>query len=149
MGTQPGAAPGDASPGQGGGRGADPVPSRSLLVFCRFLRTLGGVAGGVRVGASARELALIDDQIFGADRLLGEIVLQNFAHARGVARLGRERAPRDMRGHAVMGHGAPGMVARRRLRESYVAGVTGELPAFERTHAGVTTDHLAPAVFTR
>src|SRR6476469_8543859 len=117
--------------------------SRGLLVLRRLLGALGGVARRVGVSAGTGELALVDDQIFGADRLLGEIALQNLARAGRVPGLRRQRAPRDMRGHAVMGHGAPEMLPRRRLREPHVAGIASKLAAFERSHDRVAVADLA------
>src|SRR6185312_5116780 len=95
------------------------------------------------MGADAGELAFVDDQVLGANRLLGEIALEDLARARGVAGLCRERASRDMRGHAVMRHGAPGMVLWRRLREPDVAGIARELPALQRADDGVAVADLA------
>ena len=36
--------------------------------------------------------------------------------------------------HAVMRHGAPGMIVRRRLRKPDVARIACKLPAFQRSH---------------
>src|SRR5262249_14388035 len=113
---------------------ATPLGFGCCLVLRCFLRPFGGVAGRIRMRARAGELALVNDEILGADRLLGEIALEDLASAGGIARLRRQRAARDMRGHAVMRHGAPGMIARRRLREPHVAGIASELAALERAH---------------
>src|SRR5262245_9839532 len=116
---------------------------RALLqVARRVFRALGCIASRVRMRAGARELALVDDQVLRADRLLSEVALEDLARARRVARLRRKRAARDMRGHAVMGHRAPRMIFGRRLREPDVARVTRELPALECTHDRVAVADL-------
>jgi hypothetical protein len=48
-----------------------------------------------------------------------------------------------MRRHAVMRHGAPGMVPGGGLREPDVAGITGELSAFEGANDGVAIADFA------
>ena len=48
-----------------------------------------------------------------------------------------------MRGHAVMRHGAPGMVLGRGLRKPDVAGIARELAALQRAHDGVAVADLA------
>ena len=87
--------------------------------------------------ASARELALIDDQIFVADWPALEIALQDFARAGRVTRLRGKRRAGDMRRHAMMRHAAPRMVLRRWLREPDIARIAGKLTAFERPHDGI------------
>src|SRR6516165_10665082 len=47
-----------------------------------------------------------------------------------------------MRRHTVMRHGAPGMVARRRLWEPHVSGIARELATFERAHDSITITNL-------
>src|SRR5262249_33412811 len=117
--------------------------SPRLLVLRCFLRPFGGVASRIGMRARAGELALVNDEILGPDRLLGEIAFEDLARAGGIARLRRQRAARDMRGHAVMRHSAPGMIARRRLREPHVAGIACKLAALERAHDRVTVADLA------
>jgi hypothetical protein len=46
---------------------------------------------------------------------------------------GRRARIRDVRRHAMVRHGSPGMVVGRRLREPHAAGVPSELAALERT----------------
>ena len=75
--------------------------------------------------------------------LLGEIAFEDLARAGGVARLRRQRGAGDVRRHAVMRHGAPGMVLRRRLREPDVAGIARELAALQRADDGVAVADLA------
>lgn len=72
------------------------------------LDSLGGpigphIAGGVGTGTGAGKLALIHDQVFGANGLTGEVAFQDLAHACRIACLGRERSAGDVGGHAVMG----------------------------------------------
>src|SRR5665809_18526 len=104
---------------------------------------LAGVPPGIGMSADAGELTLVHHQIFGADGLIGEIALENLARAGGIACLSRERATRNMRRHAVMRHGAPGVVLRCRLREPHVARITRELAAFQRPDDGIAIDDLA------
>src|SRR5579859_7352388 len=118
----------------GGGAGPDPAspPRRksgshgtqhSAFELGGLFRPAGGVAGAVGMGAHAGQLAALDDQIFVPDGALIEIAFEDLTHAGGITGLGRQRGARDMRGHAVMRHGAPGMILRRRLREPDVAGI--------------------------
>src|SRR5580700_9010313 len=93
--------------------------------------------------ADACELALVHHEIYGPDRLSGEIALENLARACRVACLRRERGARDMWRHTVMRHGTPGMVARRRLREPHVSRIARELTIFERAHDSITIANLA------
>src|SRR5208283_160759 len=111
--------------------------SRALLELCCFLGALRRVPGAIGVCAGARELALIDDQIFVADGPALEIALQDFARAGRVTRLRGERRAGDMRRHAMMRHAAPRMVLRCWLREPDIARIAGELAAFERPHDGI------------
>src|SRR5271157_5767802 len=79
----------------------------------------------------AGELAAIDDEIFVADRPPFEEALKDFPCSGGVSSLRRQRCPGNMRRHAVMRHGPPGMILGRGLREPHVACVACELTAFE------------------
>src|SRR6185436_20968370 len=97
--------------------------------FGGFFRALGGIALAVAVRPNAGEMTALDDQIFVADRPSFEEAFEDLARARGIARLGRQRAARNVRSHSVMRHGSPHMVARRRLGEPHVAGIAGELTA--------------------
>src|SRR5208282_6255934 len=106
--------------------------SVGVLEFCRLLGSAGCISGAIRMRPNARELAAIDDEIFVADRPPFEEALEDFPCPGRVSALRRQRCPRNMRRHAVMGHGPPGMILGRRLREPYVAGVACELTAFER-----------------
>ena len=49
----------------------------------------------------------------------------------------------------MVGHGAPGVILRRGFRVPDVAGVTGELSAFERATVASRSQILPRAVFTR
>src|SRR5262245_18739390 len=84
--------------------------------------------------ADAGELAALNDEILVADRLVGEVALQDLSDACRVPCLGRERGAGDMRRHAVMRHGAPGMILGCGLREPDVAGIACELSALQRAH---------------
>jgi len=66
--------------------------SRRHLVLRCFLRPFGGVAGRIGMRACAGEFALFNDEVLGADRLLGEIPFEDLARAGGIARLRRQRA---------------------------------------------------------
>src|SRR5688500_16317204 len=105
---------------------------RFRLELGRFLRTAGGVAVAIAVGSGASEAAAREDQKFVAERPASEKAFEDFAGAGGIARLRRQRRARDVRGHSVVGHRPPRMVARRRLWEPYVACVAGELAALQR-----------------
>src|SRR4029077_1127005 len=94
----------------------EPCADGLLLELGSLLGAFGGVARGVGMGADAGKLALVHDEILGADRFAGEIFLKDLAGTGGVARLRRQRAARNMRRHAVVRHGAPRMVLRCRLR---------------------------------
>jgi len=85
--------------------------SRAFLEFRGFLGSAGRISGTVGMCASAREPALIDDQIFVADWPALEIALQIRA-CRRVTRLRGQRRAGDMRRHAMMRHAAPRMVLR-------------------------------------
>ncbi len=85
------------------------------------------IAGAVRVRASTRESAVLHDQILVADRTALEVTLEDFPRARSIARLRRQAGAGDMRRHAMMGHRAPRMILRRRLREPHISGITREL----------------------
>jgi cholesterol oxidase len=67
------------------------IASDALLVARSLLGALGRIAGRVGVRTRTRKLALIDDQVLGADGLIGEIRLQDLARARRIARLRGER----------------------------------------------------------
>jgi hypothetical protein len=67
---------------------------------------------------------------------------ENLARAGGVARLRRQRGAGNVRRHAVMRHGPPRMVFRRRLRKPHIAGIAGELAAFQRANNGVAIADL-------
>src|ERR1700745_1788302 len=84
--------------------------------------------------ARSREPALVDDEILVADWPALEIAFEDFACARRVACLGRERCARDMRRHPVMWHSAPRMIFWGWLREPDVSRIACELTALERTH---------------
>jgi hypothetical protein len=47
----------------------------NFLILRRLLGPLGGIAGGIGTGARTGKLALVHDQIFGADRLASKIGL--------------------------------------------------------------------------
>src|SRR4029077_12549680 len=94
------------------------------------------------MGTRAGELALIYDEIFGADWLTREVALENLARASCVACLRRQRAARDMRRHAVVRHGTPGMILGRGLWEPDVARIARKLSAFERPHDRVAVANL-------
>src|SRR5215468_10609767 len=81
------------------------------------------------MGTRAGELPLIYYEILGADRLARKLALENLARTSGVACLCRQRAARDMWRHAVVRHGAPRMILRRRLREPDVARIARKLSA--------------------
>src|SRR5271156_4432816 len=105
--------------------------SVGVLEFCRLLGSAGCISGAIRMRPNAGELAAIDDEISVADRPPFEEALEDFPCSGRVSGLRRQRCPRNMRRHAVMRHGPPGMIFRRRLREPYVACVAGKLTAFE------------------
>src|ERR1700691_2048303 len=111
--------------------------SACVLELRGRFRAPGRIAGGVGVGARAGELAAVDDEIFLPDRSALEPAFENLARARRVARLRRERGAGNVGRHAVVRHGAPRMVLRRRLRETHVSRVSGKLAAFERANNGV------------
>ena len=119
------------------------------LELGRVFRSLGRVAGAIRMCARARQLAAVNDKIFVPNRSLLEPAFENLARAGGVTRLRRKRGPGNVRRHAVVGHRAPRVILRRRLREPDVSGVARELSAFERPHDRVAIADLARAVFTR
>lgn len=89
------------------------------------------------IGSSARELALVDDQILSADGLAGEVAIQYLARSRRVPPLCGQRRSRDVRGHAMLRHGPPWMVLGSGLREPDITRVPGKPPSFERPHDGI------------
>src|SRR5262245_22347679 len=82
---------------------------RHLLELRGFVRSAGGIAGAVGMGADTGKLPALHNQILVPDRLAGEVALKDLAHTRGIARLRRERGTGDVRGHAVMRHRPPWM----------------------------------------
>src|SRR5580693_1892700 len=60
------------------------------LELGRVFRSLGRVAGAIRMCARARQLAAVDDEIFVPDRSLLEPTFKNLARAGRVARLRRK-----------------------------------------------------------
>src|SRR4029079_6577007 len=114
-----------------------------FLYFAASSEPFGRGAGRVGFGAGAGELAFVHDQVLGADRLLGEVALENFARAGGVACLRGERTSRDMRCHAVMRHGAPRVLLGRGLGEPDVTRVACELTALQRPDNRVAVADLA------
>jgi hypothetical protein len=70
-----------------GGRRRPRLPSVGFLEFRRLFRTGGRVSGAIGMGAGARKLAAVDDQIFFPDRATLEPALENLARSGGVARL--------------------------------------------------------------
>src|ERR1700686_3747628 len=78
-------------------------------------RSLRRIAGAIGVRAHTREFAALHDQILVANRTVLEVALEDFPGSCCVARLRRQTGPRNMRRHAVMRHGAPRMILRRRL----------------------------------
>src|SRR5262249_4091183 len=113
-----------------------------LISLRRLFGALGGVSLRVGMSPGAGELALVHDEVLGANGLSREMAFEDLAGARGIAGLRRQRTARDMRGHALMRHGPPGMILGRRLRKPYVTGVARELAAFQRAHDGVAVDNL-------
>ena len=93
--------------------------------------------------AGTGEFSFVNDQVFVADRLAAQERFEDFTRPRRVARLRRQRCTGDMRCHAVVRHGAPGMILRGRLREPDVARIACELPALERPHYGIALADLA------
>ena len=118
--------------------------SHGVLEFRGLLRSAGRIPSAVGMRARSGELAAVHDKIFIPDRALFEPAFENLPCARRVARLGRKGCPGNVRRHAVVRHRAPRVVSRRRLREPDVAGIAGELPAFERADDGVTVADFAP-----
>src|SRR6516165_4979096 len=97
------------------------------------------------MSAGSSKLALVDDQIFGPNGLAREVAFENLARAGRIASLGRERAARDVRRHAVVGHGPPWMVLCRRLWKPNVTRIAGELAALQSPHDCVAIDDLGPS----
>src|SRR5450830_2166450 len=127
------------------GQVSGPLLSRStsfLEAFC-FFGTLGGVTRAVGVGADASQLAALDDQVLVANRPVLEITLESFPRASRITGLGRQAGAGDMRGHAVVGHGAPRVIFGGRWREPDVTGITGQLTAFQRRRDGIPITELA------
>jgi len=79
-----------------------------------LLQTARRVAGRVGVRPRSGQLALVDDEILLTDGRAGEEALEDLPRACRIARLGGQRRSRDVRRHAVVGHGTPGMRLRRR-----------------------------------
>src|SRR5271156_65826 len=95
------------------------------------------------MSAGAGKLSLVDDQIFVADRSVLEPAFKKLLRAGGVARLSRERGPRDVRRHPVMRHGPPGVIFWRGLRKPDVSGVPGELTTLRCPDDRVAIANLA------
>src|SRR5215472_5768974 len=113
--------------------GAGPIGgSVSWLVAGCVLRSAGDVAWLIGVSARSGEPAALHDQVFVADRPVLKPAFEDLAGACGVACLRRQRRAGDVRGHAMVWHGPPGVILRRGLGEPDIAGVAGELAAFER-----------------
>src|SRR5215831_16920851 len=93
--------------------------------------------------ARSCQLTSVDNDIFLPDGALVEPALQNFPHARRIARLRRECGACRVRRHAMMRHGPPWMVLRCRLREPYISSITREFPALQRPNNGVAVANLA------
>src|SRR5882757_10545913 len=109
----------------------------------RLLGTPGRIARAVGVGTRSGELPALHDQVFIADRSALEPTLEDLAHARRISRLRGQRRAGDVWGHGFERHGSPRVIARRRLREPHVTGVTCELSAPERTNDGIAIADLA------
>src|SRR5580700_9355029 len=94
------------------------------------------------MSTGSSQLALVHNEIFGADRFAPEIGFQDLARASSVARLRRQRAARDVRRHAMVRHGAPRMVLCWRLRKPNVTRIAGELTALQGPHHRIAVDNL-------
>src|ERR1700691_159369 len=93
--------------------------------------------------ARASQLATVDNQILLPDRPMLKPAFQNLPGARGITSLRRQRRPRGMRRHAVMGHRPPRVILRPRLRDPDVARITGKLTTLQGTDHGVAIAYLA------
>jgi hypothetical protein len=133
--------------GRRGGSGAlsaaHACDARSCFEPSRFLRATRGVTSTVGMRPHPRQRSAVHDQVLIANGTTAEPALKDFAHPGGVARLGRETRPGDMRRHAMVRHRPPGVILRRRLREPDVAGVPGKLSARERPDNGIAVADLA------
>src|SRR5215468_3702175 len=94
------------------------------------------------MSAGSSKLALVDDQIFGPNGLAREVAFENLARAGRIASLGRERAARNVRRHAMVRHGPPRMVLCWRLRKPNVTRIAGELAALQGPHDRIAVDDL-------
>src|SRR5262249_42348593 len=112
-------------PGPSGG-------SVSWLVAGCVLRSAGDVTWLIGVSARSGEPAALHDQVLIADRPVLKPAFEDLAGACGVACLRRQRRAGDVRGHAMVWHSPPRVILRRGLGEPDIAGVAGELAAFQR-----------------
>src|SRR5262249_27034899 len=108
-----------------------------------FFRAPGCITGTVGMRARSCQLTRIDNEIFLPDGAPLEPALQNFPHARRIARLRGECGACRMWRHAMMRHGPPRMVFRRRLREPDISCIAGKFPALQRSNNGVPVANLA------
>jgi hypothetical protein len=108
------------------------LPSlRTGLSFPGCGRGVPCFAERVRAGSGPGQLSAFDDQLCVADRPAVKPALEDLAGAGGVPCPSRDRRPRHVRGHGVVGHRPPGVALLRRVRKPDVR-VPGELPALQR-----------------
>src|SRR5664280_1819092 len=106
--------------------------------------TAGRVARAIGMGSRAGQPAAIHDEVFFADWTPVKPAFQNLSSARCVPCLRRQRGTRHVWRHSLVRHSAPGMIARRRLREPHIAGIAGKLSALECPYDRITIADLSP-----
>jgi hypothetical protein len=83
-------------------------------------------------------MTVLDDNVAGPLGFAGKVILEDLLGTSGVSGLGIERGTRHVRNHgvsntllALVGHGAPGVIARSGLGEPHITTVSTELARFD------------------